>query len=49
MLTQAELQMLLSGLELAKLRPRRWGNRSAIERIEVQEAGAAKPEPAGTQ
>ena len=36
MLTAGELQMLLEGLDLARLRPRRWVRKSPIERMKIQ-------------
>lgn len=36
MLTAGELQMLLEGLDLARLRPRRWVRKSPIERMHIQ-------------
>ncbi|MDB6170304.1 MAG: Orf2 family protein [Verrucomicrobia bacterium] len=36
MLTAGELQMLLEGLDLAQLRPRRWVRKSPIERMKIQ-------------
>lgn len=40
LLTAAELQLLFSGLDLAKLRPRRWLRRIAAERASSSAAGA---------
>lgn len=36
MLTPGELQMLLEGLDLARLRPRRWVRKSPIEKMRIQ-------------
>ena len=46
MLTPGELQMLLDGLDLARLRPRRWVRKSSIERMKIQEE---EPELAAAQ
>ena len=35
-LTPGELQMLLEGLDLARLRPRRWVRKSPIEKMRIQ-------------
>ena len=36
MLTAGELQMLLEGLDLARLRPRRWVRKSPSEKLKIQ-------------
>lgn len=36
MLTTGELQLLLDGLDLARLRPRRWVRKTPIERMKIQ-------------
>jgi hypothetical protein len=38
LLTAAELQLLLSGLDLAKLRPRRWVRRRPTAEPDIQAA-----------
>jgi transposase len=40
LLTAAELQLLFSGLDLVKLRPRRWVRRIATEPVAASDAGA---------
>ena len=54
LLTAAELQLLFSGLDLAKLRPRRWVRRIAAEAAAASDAaavaGSSPPgNPAGAQ
>jgi hypothetical protein len=50
LLTAAELQLLFSGLDLAKLRPRRWVRRVPDAAPQEDEPAAiAKPAPAAAQ